>query len=119
MGDNRGQTYHRITVIMWISLLLTVPTWIYGIINVFDLRAFNQQMIEGGLLGKLNLLAITSTMLPILGLILALVARALISVEKSKYNFYPSKSKQPFYNNILIGYFIVLFLIGVVYLMHS
>jgi hypothetical protein len=119
MADNRGQAYHRITLVMWISLLLTAPTWIYGIINIFDLGVFNEQMIENGLLGRFHLLAVMSILLPVLGLVLALVARLLIGVQKARYNFYPAKSKQLLYNNILMAYFITLVILSIIYLGHS
>jgi hypothetical protein len=76
-------------------------------------------MLENGYSQSLRLITLASILLPILGLILVIYARVLISVQNQKYNFYPSKGKHLLYNNILIGYFISLGIIGIIFLLRN
>lgn len=119
MADNSERTLGTTLIIMWCGFLLTIPTWIYWLINFFGQRSFEDMMFEKGYSQTLHLITLTSILLPILGLILAVYARVLIAMQNQKYNFYPSKSKHLFYNNILIGYFIALGIIGIILLLRG
>lgn len=106
-------------IIMWCSFLLTIPTWIYWLINFFGQSSFEDMLVESGFIQNLRIITLTSILLPVLGLILAIYARVVITVQNQQYSFYPQKGKHMLYNNVLIGYFMVLGIIGIIYLLRN
>lgn len=116
MAGSRERAFRTIYALMWGSLLLTIPTWIYGTITLIDLRAFNNMVIETGLSQRFHLFGIVALVLPIAALIIALSTRILINIQRARFNLYQVKASPIQSNNILIAYCVSLCVVIIVYL---
>ena len=118
MADSREQSIKATRFLMWVSFLLTFPSWIFWVVDAVGGSSFHDTLIENGSYPRYHLISIVSLLLPIIGLVIALFARLRINAQNSKYNFYPDKSNLMVYNNALVGYFISLGIVGFILLNH-
>src|SRR5579862_6504075 len=101
--------------IMWLALVLTIPTIAYLLLNVFDETSIISTIPEHGYFSRLNISTFFYLVIPIIAMLLTILARILLESGKKQYSLYPVKTNMKFYNDILTAYLVALIAVLIAY----